>query len=54
MRENLIRKTVTYIDGGEVVSLTCRPPSTSQDDYWYSFLSEAESTPQGHSGGWKD
>jgi hypothetical protein len=30
-------------DGGEVVSLTRRPRFTSQEDYWYSFLLEAES-----------
>jgi hypothetical protein len=33
------------IDGGEVVRLTCRPPFTPQEDSWYSFLLEAESTP---------
>jgi hypothetical protein len=32
-------------DGGEVVSLTRRPPFTPQEDCWYSFLLEAESTP---------
>jgi hypothetical protein len=32
-------------DGGEVVSLTRRPPFTPQEDFWYSFLLEAESTP---------
>jgi hypothetical protein len=32
-------------DGGEVVSLTRRPPFTAQGDSWYSFLLEAESTP---------
>jgi hypothetical protein len=32
-------------DGGEVVSLTRRPPFTPQKDSWYSFLLEAESTP---------
>jgi hypothetical protein len=32
-------------DGGEVVSLTCPPPFTTQEDSWYSFLLEAESTP---------
>jgi hypothetical protein len=32
-------------DGGEVVSLTLRLPFTPQEDSWYSFLSEAESTP---------
>jgi hypothetical protein len=32
-------------DGGEVVSLTRRLPFTSQEDSWYSFLLEAESTP---------
>jgi hypothetical protein len=30
-------------DGGEVVSLTCRPPFTLQEDSWYSFLLEAVS-----------
>jgi hypothetical protein len=30
-------------DGGEVVSLTRRPPFTPQEDSWYSFLLEAES-----------
>jgi hypothetical protein len=32
-------------DGGEVVGLTRRPPFTTQEDSWYSFLLEAESTP---------
>jgi hypothetical protein len=40
-------------DGGEVVSLTRRPLYTLQEDSWYSFLLEAESTP-GPSCGWKD
>jgi hypothetical protein len=31
-------------DGGEVVSLTRRPPFTPQEDFWYSFLLDAEST----------
>jgi hypothetical protein len=31
-------------DGGEVVSLTRRPPFTPQEDSWYSFLLEADST----------
>jgi hypothetical protein len=31
-------------DGSEVVSLTRRPPFTPQEDFWYSFLLEAEST----------
>jgi hypothetical protein len=35
-------------DGGQVVSLTRRPPFTLQEDSWYSFLLEAEYT-QGHS-----
>jgi hypothetical protein len=35
-------------DGGEIVSLTYRPPFTSQEGSWYSFLLEAEST-QGYS-----
>jgi hypothetical protein len=29
-------------NGGEVVSLTRRPPFTPQEDSWYSFLLEAE------------
>jgi hypothetical protein len=33
-------------DGGEVVSLTSRPPFTPQEDSWYSLLLEAESTPE--------
>jgi hypothetical protein len=33
-------------DGGKFVSLTRRPPFTTQEDSWYSFLSEAESTPR--------
>jgi hypothetical protein len=32
-------------DGGKVVRLMRRPPFTPQDDSWYSFLSEAVSTP---------
>jgi hypothetical protein len=32
-------------DGGEVVSLTRRPPFTPQENSWYLFLLEAESTP---------
>jgi hypothetical protein len=32
-------------DCGEVVSPTRRPPFTPQEDSWYSFLLEAESTP---------
>jgi hypothetical protein len=32
-------------DGGEVVCLTSRPLFTPQEDSWYSFLVEAESTP---------
>jgi hypothetical protein len=39
-------------DGGEVVSLTRRPSFTPQEDSWYSFLLEAESTP-GPQCGWK-
>jgi hypothetical protein len=39
MLDNLLR------DGGEVVSLTRRPPFTSRQDSWYSFLLEAEQTP---------
>jgi hypothetical protein len=33
-------------DGGEVVSLTRRPPFTPQEDSWYPFVLEAESTPE--------
>jgi hypothetical protein len=32
-------------DGGKVVSPTRRPPFTSQEDFWYSFLLESGSTP---------
>jgi hypothetical protein len=32
-------------DGSEIVSLTRRPPLTAQEDFWYSFLLEAESIP---------
>jgi hypothetical protein len=32
-------------DGGKVVSPTRWPFFTPQEDIWYSFLSEAESTP---------
>jgi hypothetical protein len=32
-------------DGGKVVSLTRRPLFTPQEDFWYSFLLDAESTP---------
>jgi hypothetical protein len=31
--------------GGEFVSLTQWPPFTPQEDSWYSFLLEDESTP---------
>jgi hypothetical protein len=31
-------------DGGKVVNLTSRPSFTPQEDSWYSFLLEAEST----------
>jgi hypothetical protein len=31
--------------GAEVVSLMCQLPFTPQEDFWYSFLLEAESTP---------
>jgi hypothetical protein len=33
-------------DGGEVVSLTGRPFFTPKEALWYSFLLEAESTPE--------
>jgi hypothetical protein len=32
-------------DGGEVFSLTHRPPLIPREDSWYSYLLEAESTP---------
>jgi hypothetical protein len=32
-------------DGGEVASLARRPLSTPQENSWYSFRFEAESTP---------
>jgi hypothetical protein len=32
-------------DGGVIVGLTRRAPFTPQEDSWYSFLLEAESTP---------
>jgi hypothetical protein len=35
---------IRLTDGGEV-SLTPRQPFTTQEDSWYSFLLEAESTP---------
>jgi hypothetical protein len=36
-----------YSDGGDVVSLTGRPAALyHQEDSWYSFLLEAESTPE--------
>jgi hypothetical protein len=35
-----------HTDGGEVVSLTRWPPFTPQEDFWYSFLLEAEPTPE--------
>jgi hypothetical protein len=40
------------IDGGKVVGLTPRPPFTPQENSWYSFLLEAEST-SGSWCGWK-
>jgi hypothetical protein len=43
---NLLDNRLT--DGGKVVSLKRRPPFTPQEDSWYSFLLEAEST-AGHS-----
>ena len=33
-------------DGGKVVSLTQRPPLPPRKFSWYSFLLEAESTPE--------
>jgi hypothetical protein len=32
-------------DGGQVVSITQKPPFTPQEDFWYPFQLEAESTP---------
>jgi hypothetical protein len=32
-------------DGDNVASLTRRPPFTPQEDSWYLFLLQAESTP---------
>jgi hypothetical protein len=32
-------------DGGKIVSLTRWPHLAPQEDFWYSFLLEAESTP---------
>jgi hypothetical protein len=40
-------------DGGEAVSPKHRAALYPQDDFWYSFLLEAESTP-GPQCGWKD
>jgi hypothetical protein len=37
-------ETLRLTDGGDV-SLTRRPSFTPQEDSWYSFLSETESTP---------
>jgi hypothetical protein len=37
---------IRLTDGGEVVSLTRRAPFTPEKDSWYSFLLEAESTPE--------
>jgi hypothetical protein len=34
-----------FTDGGEAVILRRRPPFTPQEDSWYSFLLDAESTP---------
>jgi hypothetical protein len=42
-----------FTDGGKVVSLTHRPPFTTQEDSWYSFLLVIESTP-GPWCSWKD
>jgi hypothetical protein len=36
----------TAQDGGKVVSLTYRPPLPPRKYTWYSFLLEAESTPE--------
>jgi len=36
----------TAYDGGKVVSLMHRPPLSHRKCSWYSFLLEAESTPE--------
>jgi hypothetical protein len=36
---------IPLTDGGKVVSSTRRPPFYPQEDSWYSFLLEADSTP---------
>jgi len=36
----------TAHEGGKVVSLTHQPPLPPRKCSWYSFLSEAESTPE--------
>jgi hypothetical protein len=38
---------VLFVEAKEVVSLTCWPLFTLQEDSWQSFLIDAEST-QGH------
>jgi hypothetical protein len=38
--------TFGLTDGGEVVSLTLRPSFTPDEDSWYSFLLETESSPK--------
>jgi hypothetical protein len=43
---------IRLTDGGKVLSLPCRPPFNPQEDSWYSFLLEVESTPPYC--GWKD
>jgi hypothetical protein len=37
-------QTSQLTNGGKIVSTTRRPPFTPQEDSWYSFLLEAEST----------
>jgi hypothetical protein len=32
-------------DGGEVINLKRPPPFNPQEDFWYSFLLDAETTP---------
>jgi hypothetical protein len=36
---------IRLTDGGKFVSLTSRPPFATQENPWYSFLSEAQSIP---------
>jgi hypothetical protein len=44
-----LRNVEALTDGGDVVRLNAPAALYPQEDFWYSFLLEAESTP-----GWKD